>query len=113
MLAKDKVESQLERAEALYREGEFSKAEAALLKVARVKQLSNLERERIHDQLACLTYQQGRFSAAAFWYLKVVQNRSRRLLLHDPEMKDTIRNYRLLLMLAQPESDGSEKRLSA
>ncbi|MBX9693496.1 MAG: hypothetical protein K2Z81_13995 [Cyanobacteria bacterium] len=105
MLTKVRFEELSDEANKLYHEGNFSEAEEKLFRATKLEGVPNLRKEQVYDQLAGLACEQGLFNSAAFWYLKVLQNRSRRLTLNDPEMKASLRNYRTLLLRSRMGSE--------
>lgn len=114
MRTEETTETLLYNATEEYTRGNFALAERILFRAAKNPVGSDVEKERVFDCLAGIACQQGLYASASYWYLKVLHSRGNRLRLGDAELKDTIRNYRVLLGLSQMHSgDENNKRAVA
>jgi hypothetical protein len=108
-----KIRALIARADEHFDKGDFASAEYLLMRAADGSSLSPVNREDIFDRLAALACQQGLFASAAQWYLKVLHSKSERLTLADPELTETISNYRQILAFRQPDGLNVFDRVSA
>lgn len=97
----------LKQADHEYSLGNIGAAELTLMRAARVVGLRPQAKEQIFDRLAALAAEQGLFSSAAFWYLKVLQSKAARLKASDPELTESARAYRVLVALSATEAVAS------
>jgi hypothetical protein len=95
------ISKSFERADKAYRGGDFSLAEEILENTLLDPGNSPLDEEKICDCLAALACEQGLYASAAYWYLHVLQYKGSRLQFNDTEMKDAVRNYRILRNLSK------------
>lgn len=113
MCNQDRTDDFLRKANRAYANGDFGDAEEHLLHASGFKGISEETRATIFDNLAVLACERGNFSSAAYWYQKVLGIRSHQYPLGNAKLKDTIRNYKLLLSICQSKAQLIQSKRTA
>lgn len=113
MCSQQRADELIRKANRSYADGDFSKVEQYLQEASKIEDASPQTRASICDNLAAFACEQGRFSEAAWWYQKVLSIRCHLYAVGTPELKDTIRNYRLLRLMCSKNAPKQKAKLTA